>query len=307
MDKLSTSAGNGDETRAGLIFGLTAFGIWALFPLYWDRLAHVDAVEILAHRALWTAPVCALVLAYNRELAQAFAVFRQPRILALLVLSVSMISFNWGVYIWSVTHGEVLQASMGYFLNPLVNVLAGLTLFREQLRLGQWVSVGLAAAGVIYAGFAFDTFPWVGVSLAVSFGAYGALRKMVTVSAVPGLLVETLLILPLALGYILWLGQTGAGVFLAGDSETDLLLFGAGVMTAVPLLCYVAAARRLPISTVGMLFYITPSGLFILATTLYGEVVTTSDLITFGFIWAGLILFTVERQHHARRLRETAV
>ncbi|RED53990.1 EamA family transporter RarD [Aestuariispira insulae] len=307
MDKISPSAVTGDENRAGLFFGLTAFGIWALFPLYWERLDHVDAVEILAHRALWTAPICALVLAYNRELREAFKVFRQPRTLALLALSMAMISFNWGVYIWSVTHGEVLQASMGYFLNPLVNVLAGLTLFREKLRLGQWFAVGLAATGVVYAGFAFDTFPWIGVSLAVTFGAYGALRKMVTVSAVPGLFVETLLILPFALGYMLWLYQTGTGQFLVGDLSTDLLLLGAGIMTAVPLLCYVAAARRLPISTVGMLFYITPSGLFILATTLYGETVTVSDMITFGFIWAGLILFTFERQRHARRLRETAV
>lgn len=295
------------ESRAGLIYGLTAFGIWALFPLYWQQLEHVDAVEILAHRALWTAPVCALVLVYHRQLAEAFKVFTQPKVLALLALSTAMISFNWGVYIWSVTHDEVLQASMGYFLNPLVNVLAGLMLFGEKLRKGQWFAVGLAASGVVFAGLAQETFPWVGISLAVSFGAYGALRKLVPVSAVPGLLVETILILPIAAGYILWLWQAGAGNFLMGDLETDLWLLGAGVMTAVPLLAYVAAARRLPISTVGMLFYITPSGLFLMATLVYGEAVTISDMVTFGFIWAGLILFTLERQHHARRLRETAL
>lgn len=292
---------------AGLIFGLTAFGIWALFPLYWREIEHVDAIEILAHRVLWTVPVCALVLFFRRKMLAALATFARPKQLLILVVTTVLISTNWGVYIWSVTHDHVLQASMGYFLNPLVNVLAGLTVFGERLRKGQWLAVALAAAGVLYAIAAAGIVPWVGLVLAFSFGLYGALRKLVSVDAVPGLFVETLIMLPVAVGYVVWLEQSGTAQFLNVSWATDIFLYGAGFVTAVPLLCYVAAARRLPISTVGMLFYITPGGLFLLGTLLYGEPVTATDMVTFGCIWSALAVFTIERRRFARKARETAI
>lgn len=290
-----------------MIFGLLAFGIWALFPLYWHELDHVDPLQVLAHRAMWTAPVCALVLLYRRELVQAFRAFAHPKTVLLLVLSTTLISVNWGTYIWSISNDQVLQASMGYFLNPLVNVLAGLTVFGEKLRKGQWVAVALAAIGVAYAAFAFDNIPWIGLILAFSFGGYGAVRKLVSVDAVPGLFIETLLTLPVALTYLLWIESQGLGLFMELGLRTDMLLIGGGLVTAIPLLFYVAAARRLPISTVGMLFYLTPTGLFLMAAFLYDEPIGQGDLITFGFIWAALAVFTVERRHHARRRRVTAI
>lgn len=295
------------EATAGLLLGLLAFGIWALFPLYWHELDHVDPLQVLAHRAIWTVPVCALVLFYRRELLRTFTVLKDLKTVALLVLSTALISTNWGTYIWSVSNDQILQASMGYYLNPLVNVLAGLTVFGEKLRKGQWLAVALAAAGVLYAALAFDSIPWIGLILAFSFGSYGAVRKLVSVEAVPGLFVETLLTLPVALGYLLWLESQGLGVFLELGVKTDAFLIGGGIVTAIPLLCYVGAARRLPISTVGMLFYLTPTGLFLMAAFLYGEPVGQGDLITFGFIWAALIVFTLERRHHARRRRVTAI
>lgn len=295
------------QARSGYIYGFVAFGIWALFPFYWDELSHVDSYEILAHRILWTLPVSLLVLLYLRDVRSALAALANLRTLAVLAFAASLISFNWATYIWAVTNDQILQASLGYFLNPLVNVLAGLLIFKEHLRPLQWVAVALACAGVLVSAISLGEIPVVGLILAVSFGIYGALRKLLTVEAVPGLFIETLLLAPFALGYLIWLWTIGQGVFASLSVSTDLLLIGTGVVTAIPLLCYVAAAQRLPISTVGMLFYLTPSGLFVLAALVYDEPITQVDMVTFGFIWAGLLLFTLERQRHARRMRETAI
>ena len=295
------------ETTKGYIYALIAFGIWGIFPLYWHLLDHVDALEILAHRALWTLPVCALVLLWLKKFKSSLGVFKQPKVILLLSLSTTLIAANWGIYIWSVTHDAIIQASLGYFLNPLVNVLAGLLIFKEQLRRGQWLAVSLACIGVIFAFIAGGQPPWIGLALGLSFGVYGAIRKLIPVDSVPGLFIETLLIAPFAAAYLIWLELNGASVFTRIDLTTDILLLGAGIMTAVPLFSYVAAARRLPISTVGMLFYITPSCLFLLAAFLYNEPIILTDLITFGFIWAALAIFTVERHHNARKNRETTI
>lgn len=295
------------ETTKGYIYGLFAFGIWGLFPLYWHILDDVDAVEIIAHRALWTIPVCAIVLIWLKTFKAALAIFKQPKLILLLCLSTALIGLNWWVYIWSVTNDAIIQASIGYFLNPLVNVLIGLLLFKEHLRRGQWVAVSLAAIGVLISTVSSGEPPWIGLILAFSFGAYGAIRKMISVDSVPGLFIETLLVAPLALGYLIWLEFNGVGSFSNINTTTDLALMGAGIMTAVPLFSYIASARRLPISTVGMLFYITPSCLFLLATFLYDEPVTTIDLITFGFIWVAIAVFTIERQHNAHKNRETVI
>ncbi len=297
----------GSETTQGYLFALLAFGIWALFPIYWHMLDHVDAIEILAHRILWTLPVCAFVLLLMKDTKSVLIPFKRPKLLFLLAISTTLIATNWGVYIWSVTHDKIMQASLGYFLNPLVSVVAGLLLFKERLRKGQWLAVGLAITGVLVAAFSAGEPPWIGLILAFSFGIYGAIRKIIPVESVPGLLIETLLIAPIALGYLIWLEINGLGSFSHLTITTDVVLAGTGLMTAIPLLSYVAAARRLPISTVGMMFYITPTGLFLMAAFLYGEPITNADLITFGFIWAGLAIFTVERHHNARKNREIAI
>ncbi|WP_420549674.1 EamA family transporter RarD [Curvivirga sp.] len=296
-----------NQGRAGVIFALIAFGIWILFPFYWNELRDVDPMEILCHRILWSIPVLYIIMILNKSTGEIARVFRSPKMLLLLSLSTVVITINWGLYIWSVANDLILQASLGYFMNPLANVLAGLVVFREQLRKWQWVSVGLAVAGVVISVLYAGVFPWIGVVLAVSFGVYGAVRKLVDVDAVPGLCVETILLFPFATGYLIWLYMQGTLGFLHLDLKADALMLGAGFVTAMPLVAYVAASKRLPISTVGMLFYLVPSGLFVLATQYYGEEIHTGDIITFAFIWASLVIFTWERRYTARRNRAEIV
>ncbi|MCR9220575.1 MAG: EamA family transporter RarD [Alphaproteobacteria bacterium] len=298
-----------DRNRAaGYGFALSAFVTWALFPLFWNLLDGVSALEILAHRVLWTLPVCALALLAVRRFAEIRAALSSPRTLLFLGLSTALISVNWGVYIHAVTSGHVLDASLGYFLNPLVNVLAGMLLFGERLRPLQWAAIACAASGVAGAAIAVGEVSWIGLAVAFSFGGYGAVRKLIDTPAIPGLLVETLLLLPLTAGYVIWLGVEGSGVFLQGDRSVDLLLIASGLVTAAPLMFYVAGARRLPMSTMGMLFYLTPTGLFLLGTLLYGEPVGAGDMISFGLIWLGLAVFSYDLQRYARRKnRATAI
>ncbi len=295
------------SSQTGIIFALIAFIIWIMFPLYWSELKHVDPMEILCHRIIWTTPVCLILMVYYKSLGQIKVALSSPKIFFLFVISTFTISVNWGLYIWSVSNDMILQASMGYFLNPLANVLAGLFIFKEQLRKWQWVSIGLAVMGVVWAAFASDIDPWVGLILACSFGAYGAVRKLVPVEAVAGLCVETLILMPIAVGYLTYLHTQGDLALFNIDWKTDAFLLGAGFVTAMPLVSYVAASKRLPISFLGILFYLVPTGLFFMATLLYGEEIRTTDYVTFSFIWAGLILFTWERQYTARRNRQALI
>lgn len=291
---------NDRSQNAGLALGIVTFLIWVLFPLYWNQLSHVDALEILSHRVLWTMPFCAFTMLFMGGFRQIRGLLTDFRTTSMLLMSTTLIAINWGTYIWSVNNGHVLDASLGYFLNPLINVAIGLTVFREKLRRLQWVALGLAALGVLYSTIAYGSFPVIGVVLATTFGGYGALRKKVQVDAVPGLFVETLLLMPFALGFLLWLAH-GQGVsFLNVDPRTDILLILGGVVTGIPLLLYVGAARRLAMSTLGMLFYITPSGLFFLAVLFYGEPVSTSKMVTFAFIWVALALFTFDLRQSMR-------
>ena len=292
-----------DDSRLGAIFALVGFGFWVLYPFYWNQLRDVDAIEIVAHRVIWVIPVCILIMLLQKSVPEFFRVLRQPKLLILLACSTFFISVNWGLYIWSVSNDLILQASLGYFMNPLANVVAGLLIFQERLRPWQWVSVGLAAIGVVLSMIFAGIFPWVGVILAVSFAIYGSVRKLVPVDAVTGLCVETIILFPIAVGYLFWLASVGGLGFTNFGLKVDMFLIGAGLVTALPLVAYVAASKRLPISTLGMLFYLVPSGLFIVATQAYDEVVTDGDMITFAFIWASLIIFSVERRNHARRNR----
>ncbi len=295
------------ETTKGYVFALTAFAIWGAFPLYWNMLAHVDAIEILSHRIIWTLPICIAILLWSKKFKSSLLVFKQPQIILLLCFSTIFIASNWGIYIWAVTNDAVVQASIGYFLNPLVSVMLGLVIFKEKLRLWQWVAIGIACFGVIFAVIYGGQIPFIGMFLAVSFGLYGAIRKFIPVGSVHGLFIETLLISPIAIGYLIWLDINNISSFLNIDIRTDIILIGAGMLTAIPLFSYVAAARILPISTVGMLFYITPSILFFLAIFLYGENVTLSDYIVFGCIWLAIAIFTIERHNNAKKNRETVI
>ena len=272
---------------------LSGYVGWGLLPLYWSLLKHVPPLEVLLHRMLWSAPVLMLLVALSaRRRAQFGAALRSAPELRLLTLSSLVVCFNWGIYIWAVANERVVEASMGYFLTPLLNVLAGVVVFREQLTGLKLTAIGFAAAGVAYYVLATAAFPWVGLAVAISFAGYGLLRKQMQTNAVPGLFVEILVLLPFTLALVLWLHHRGDAVFLNLGSRTDLLLILGGPITVIPLAFFTAGTRLLPMATVGILFYVTPSLQFLTGIFLLGEPFSLDKLVAFAGIWTGLAIFT---------------
>jgi chloramphenicol-sensitive protein RarD len=271
---------------------LTGYVGWGLFPLYWALLVHVPPGEVLLHRMLWSVPVLMLLVASSERRRRQFnaAIHSWPE-LAKLALSSLVICLNWGIYIWAVANQRVVEASMGYFLTPLLNVVAGVIVFHEKLTRLKLIAIGCAAAGVAWYVFTNAAFPWVGLAVAVSFAGYGLLRKQMQTNAIPGLFVEILLLLPFTLALVLWLGYSGQAVFLNLDLNTDLLLMLGGPITIIPLAFFTAGTRMLPMATVGILFYITPSLQFLGGIFLLGEAFSLDKLIAFAGIWIGLAIF----------------
>jgi chloramphenicol-sensitive protein RarD len=289
------------RTRAGLLLGLGAYILWGVLPLYFKAMVHVPATQIVAHRIVWSLLFLgALVILWRRSPAIRAAA-TTPRVALTLALTAILIGINWLVYIYAVVSGHVLEGSLGYYLNPLVNVLLGVFLLKERLTFAQKAAVGLAAAGVALLAAGAGGAIWISLTLAASFAAYGFLRKVAPVDALEGLSIETMMLTPLALGWILFMQQSGHGAFLA-DRTTDLLLILGGALTAIPLLMFTAAAKRLPYSTLGFLQYVAPSLQFLLAVLVFGERLTLVHLICFGAIWTALAIFTFEgvRGAHAR-------
>lgn len=266
---------------------------WGLLPLYWAMLSHVPAIEVLLHRMLWSAPVLVLLVLLSarrrQQVATALASWRELRWLALSSLVVCL---NWGIYIWAVANHRVVEASMGYFLTPLLNVLAGVIVFKERLGRLNVIAIAFAAAGVAYYFFSAAIVPWVVLAVGISFAAYGLLRKQMKTNAVPGLLVEILLLLPFTLASILWLHYRGEASFLSHSRGTDLWLILAGPVTVLPLAFFTAGTRLLPLTTVGILFYVTPSLQFFCGVALLGEAFDVNKMIGFIGIWIGLAIFS---------------
>jgi chloramphenicol-sensitive protein RarD len=272
---------------------LTGYIGWGLFPLYWALLIHVPPGEVLLHRMLWAVPVLVmLVLLSPRRRTQLNAALHSWQELRWLSLSSLVICFNWGIYIWAVANQQVVEASMGYFLTPLLNVLAGTIVFKEKLTRLKLIAIAFAAVGVGYNVLTTTAFPWVGLAVAVSFAGYGLLRKQMKTNAIPGLFVETLLLLPFTLGLVLWLHFSGQAVFLHQDRSTDMLLILGGPITIIPLAFFTAGTRMLPMTTVGILFYVTPSLQFLSGIFVLGEAFNLDKLIAFGGIWIGLAIFS---------------
>ncbi len=281
-----------DNTRLGVIFGLSAYLIWGSFPVFFKALEGATPLEIVCHRIFWSVVFLFILVTARRQFGQVITTLRNRQILLTLCGSTLLIATNWLVFIYAVQQGEVLQSSLGYFITPLLSILLGFIFLRERLNRWQLFSVLLALIGVLNLAFHHDQFPWIALILAASFGLYGLLRKVAKVEAMIGLTVETLLLGPFALAYIIYLTTQQESSFLAGTLRLDLLLPLSGVVTAVPLLLFVAAARRLQLATVGFLQYITPSLHFILAVGLYNETFTRGHLISFIFIWAGLGVYS---------------
>jgi len=271
---------------------LTGYVGWGLFPLYWVLLKHVPVIEVLLHRMLWAVPVLLLlVLLSERRRIQVKAAFGAWRELKWLTLSSLVITTNWAIYIWAVANQQAVEASMGYFLSPLLNVLAGVMVFKEILSRSNIIAILFAAAGVAYYMVATATIPWIGLGVGFTFALYGLLRKQMTTNAVPGLFVETLLLLPVTLGMIVWMQSTNQAIFLNLNLDTDLLLIFGGPITVLPLLFFTAGTRMLPMTTVGILFYVTPTLQFLCGVLVLGEAFSLDKLIGFLGIWIGIAIF----------------
>ena len=293
------------QTVSGVLFALTAFGLWGANPVYFKAVDHIPEVEVLAHRVVWTVALLAALVTVTGGWATIGRALRDRRTLVLLGLSTALISVNWFIYIWAVVAERVLETSLGYFINPLISVLLGVLVLGERLSPLQGVAVALAALGVVNLSLDAAGLPWVALSLAVTFGFYGLIRKTVSIGSAEGLLVETGLMLPLAAEYLLVVGGTTG--FFGNSSPADvLLLFAAGLVSATPLLCFTSAARRLRLSTIGMFQYLAPSCQFLLAIFAFGEPFTQAHLVTFLCIWTALGIFTLDTLRRSRRERPAA-
>jgi chloramphenicol-sensitive protein RarD len=278
---------------AGLAFGLGAFAMWGGFPLFFATVAHISAPEVLAHRIVWSCLLLALLLTVFKRWGAVRAAVRDRRTLLLLCQSSLWVSLNWLVFIWAIAQGQAIQSSLGYYITPLISVAFGVVLLSERLAPTQWGAVALAVAGVGWMVAAVGAVPWISLALGVSFALYGLTRKRAGVDGLSGLFVETALLAPLALGYMIWLGWTDAGVFLTLDARSDLLLFVSGLLTTAPLVLFAEAARRMPLSALGLLQYLTPTGHLACAVFAFSEPFTVDHAVTFGLIWAGLALYSV--------------
>jgi chloramphenicol-sensitive protein RarD len=288
------------RTRAGLLLGLTAYLIWGVMPLYFKLLAQVAATEIVAHRIIWSLVLLGLLVTMLRRWPRIRAAAANGKVLMTLVVTAMLIAVNWVVYIYAVVSGHVLEGSLGYYLNPLVNVLLGVVLLKERLSRPQIFACLLAGAGVAVLAAGAGSGLWISLTLALSFASYGFLRKVAPVDALEGLWVETAILAPVALGWIVLLQQRGTGAFGHFGMETDLLLVLGGAVTATPLLLFTAAAKRLPYSMLGFLQYVAPSLQFLLAVLVFGEPFTRVHAVCFGAIWAALAIFSFEGWRGAR-------
>ena len=286
--------------RKGLLLGLAAYAMWGVLPIYFKALSHVFATEIVSHRIIWSLVFLALLATAWKKWPGIRAALTTPRVAMTLALTALLIGANWLIWIWAVVNGHVLEGSLGYYLNPLVNVVLGVFLLKKKLTRVQIGAVFLAAAGVAVLAVGAGGGIWISLSLAASFALYGYFRKVAPVDSVEGLSIETAFLTPLAFGWILYLQSRGESALVAGDITTQILLVAGGIITAVPLLLFTAAARRLPYSTLGFLQYIAPSTQFALAVLVYGERFTTAHAVCFGAIWTALVIFAVEGVRGAR-------
>jgi chloramphenicol-sensitive protein RarD len=277
--------------RRGLAAAVSAYLIWGVFPLYWALLGHLPALEIIAHRVLWCAVSVSLWLFWSEGRSWLRRALAGRRVGRLLIASSLLISINWGVYIWAVTNGRVVDASLGYFINPLLTVALGVGVLGERLNPVQWSAVGLAAVGVLWLTLSQGALPWIALVLASSFAVYGLIRKQVAVEAVPGVAIESLILTPVALGWLLWLAAAQRGAFLTGSTGQDALLIVGGVLTALPLIGFAYGARRIPYSLVGILQCISPTLQLLSGVLLLGESFGADRAIGFGCIWLALAIY----------------
>ena len=286
---------------SGAIFGASAFLIWGISPLYWKTLTAVPALEIVSHRVVWSFLILMPLILFRGRWKDFLSVLTNWRSMAILVVTSLFVSCNWLVYIWAINNGFLLQASLGYYINPLVNVLLGTLFLRERLRSFQVLAVLLAGAGVLYLTIVYGRFPWIACILGFTFGLYGLIRKVIAVGSLVGLTMETFLLTAPALGYLIYLERDGSAAFFKLSLQIDLLLIGTSVVTALPLLLFARSARRVKLTTLGFLQYIAPTCMFGMAVFIFLEPFRTEQLISFTLIWAALTVYSTDSVVHFRR------
>ena len=283
-----------DTMNSGVLSAALAYVCWGLFPLYFKLLSDIAPLDVLVHRVVWSLAFLRVVLAARRQWSWLAEVLRRPKVLGAFAVSALLLSVNWLTYIWAVTHGHVIDASLGYFITPLVNVLLGYTVLHERLRPMQWTAVGLAAAGVLWLALQGGQLPWIALVLAASFGAYGLLRKIAALGALEGLALETMLLAPPAFAVLAWSALHGTSSFPADSTLTNALLVAIGPLTAIPLLLFAAGARRISLATLGLLQYLGPSIQLVLGIWLFHESFAPARMVGFCLIWAALVIYSAE-------------
>lgn len=285
----------------GVLYAIGAYSLWGFFPIYLKTLSAVPAFQITAHRVVWSFALLTIILLARREVGKLLAAL-SPRLLLIYLAAGALLAVNWLVFVWAVVSGYVVEASLGYFINPLVSVLLGMVFLRERLRAWQWVPVGLAAAGVLWLTLSLGVPPWIALALATSFGLYGLVKKVAPLGSLFGLMVETALIFLPALSFLLLQEDAGVGAFGHIGGLSDVLLALTGAVTVAPLLLFSAGVRLIPLSTMGLLQYISPSMQFLSGIFLFGESFTLARGVGFGLVWLALVAFSVENYLHRRRV-----
>ncbi len=280
--------------KKGILSGIAAYAMWGFFPIYWKLLHDVPALQLLGHRIGWSFGLLMLFILLTRQWNDFRSVAFIPKTLGIYAIAGVLLSLNWLIYVWGVNAGFIVETSLGYFINPLLSVLFGVIFLRERLRPTQWIPVIIAAIGVIYLTVTYGRPPWIALSLAVSFGLYGLVKKLSPLGSVYGLTLETGIVFPMALVYLAVVQSNGSGAFLHEGLTVDLLLIGAGIVTTIPLLMFASAAKQIPLNMIGVLQYFAPTIQFLIGVFLYKEPFDTSHLIGFSIVWLALIIFWVE-------------
>lgn len=279
----------------GILFALGAYGIWGLFPIYWKMINNVSALEILANRIFWSFVLTAILVIVLKKGQEVKTIVKDKKQLLMAVMAAIFVSVNWGIYIFAVNAGRIVDASLGYYINPLLSVMLGMLLFKEKLSTPQKISLVIAAVGVAIKTIEYGQIPWISLLLAGSFGIYGVIKKQVNTTAITGLFLETGTISALALAYMLFGEFAGPGTYQNSDSLTVILLVGAGVVTSIPLLLFARGAKMLPLTIMGLTQYVTPTMQLLIGVVMYGEPFGSADLISFCFIWGALVIYTLSQ------------
>jgi chloramphenicol-sensitive protein RarD len=296
-----------EDTLKGFVLATTVYLLWGFLPLYMKALAHLPPAEVIAHRVIWSVPVAGLVLSMRGRTGDLSLALRSPRMLGMAVVTAVLVSVNWGIYVWAIGSGHALDAALGYYINPLFSIFLGAVLLRERLSVAQWLAIALAAGAVVVLTVESGRLPVAALGLTVTWGAYAFLKKWLPIGPNQGFFLEVLILLVPAVAYLGVLSATGQSHFLAGDSRTTWLLLGCGIVTAVPLMIYANSAKLLKLSTIGILQYIAPTMIFVVAVFLFGEEFGRARMLAFPMIWSALVIYTASLLRQSRRSRVEAV